>query len=1201
MHQIQFKSMAQVEQVIPKTLQISAGKPPAVQSLLRRFWAIQSPSQAQNIASSEIIIPIDCTTASCFLDPHQSYLTFQLEILNTNPFIDYANFGPAGAASVIEKLQIKSQGTVIEEIQDYATMFELALNREGANMEEFSMYVSRYNGIKSGWVWGDSDNLNKVKPPMVDRSGLIMYACTPDNFGKPHGWQSPHLVPYYAAPTVSGTTSISLPVVNNNTYERGWFVADGHNYYYMADGTNPNTWPDTLGREPPLYISETQINAASSKRLQDYFTFLSNVKCIPIGCKSTIYRDPLTGIYTPNGATNSTSYETSSSYSSGRYIHQVTLPIMSGIIGLQADKCFPTFICQDLSLVLTLSTAMKAAYYTMDPCRRIVGTRRDYVVWKGQALGGICYNYSAGTQALLGRIKIPDLETDCSGGDQPIPQNNNFVDCITTSPLDGSITQTNFNPLGAYGLLSQYALVSNYLNGSAGSYNAMNDTLSGQGANTTTTYVYGTVGSENRTWNYYWSNQPNLGMAQGVPVFSQADVQYNSEYPAFPFAGYWATANWNQDDTPTNAPSDPVMRMTAIKNAITLAPTVGTTSTISGTTAGCPTWMNSMMPTWTSYLFQAKMPQYFIPSIYQYHADPATGCTYTSSIAYAVDNDEYVAATAGTGSNAFEPNGGVGVNIAALSTGSSSLCVYNTGLAYTANCMPVNQYVDFKGSTPFSAVGVGYQGIPNIGNEGMGCFGTFLSASRPQTKRCFYNYRQPNVSGNLTDVNNSNITYPRYFGGGNNNTTSGQGAYPTMLVSNVAFVCQQILVPDAIARQIVAMSAMGNIAIQSKSMKVFTNLTNSLNSTTQNIIVPVRVGLANSLIFLFRSQDQMANNDKQGMLHSLSGFNPFGSITYAPDSVSYSGTDSVPTVVPMALAPNVQLPTSSAWSCQLQIGSDYVPNQSITTPAELIFEVEKETHDLFQLRSRPLGGLIHALAKPQTITTIGSSFTVPTGVWGGGSKNLIGAIDPQAWSNNDDNYGAGYGYPNLLATSHTSSFGVQYWGQGYKTDATGNQMGALSSYDQPASKFTYGSCTTNGDILPTEIDIMTTDTFWTVYQDPDYLLDQTLTNNSNFRHMTNYQNIPEPTLDKWVPVKLGQYHINDFIAPKGKFYLPFELESFSGISNVASSGRYLGNNQVSLLLQGAAMFAAMTVNVTAVVLAQTTISIEAGGTVRMFM
>jgi hypothetical protein len=41
---------------------------------------------------------LDTSTPGSFLDPLQSYLKWDLNIVNTNPFADFVSFGQAGAA-----------------------------------------------------------------------------------------------------------------------------------------------------------------------------------------------------------------------------------------------------------------------------------------------------------------------------------------------------------------------------------------------------------------------------------------------------------------------------------------------------------------------------------------------------------------------------------------------------------------------------------------------------------------------------------------------------------------------------------------------------------------------------------------------------------------------------------------------------------------------------------------------------------------------------------------------------------------------------------------------------------------------------------------------------------------------------------------------------------------------------------------------
>ena len=59
----------------------------------------------------------------------------------------------------------------------------------------------------------------------------------------------------------------------------------------------------------------------------------------------------------------------------------VALPIFSGLIGVWAEKAFPTMLIAPGSFYLQIRFAKvaQAFQFTMDPCRRIFGTYRDYV------------------------------------------------------------------------------------------------------------------------------------------------------------------------------------------------------------------------------------------------------------------------------------------------------------------------------------------------------------------------------------------------------------------------------------------------------------------------------------------------------------------------------------------------------------------------------------------------------------------------------------------------------------------------------------------------------------------------------------------------------------------------------------------------------------------------------------------------------
>jgi hypothetical protein len=114
---------------------------------------------------------------------------------------------------------------------------------------------------------------------------------------------------------------------------------------------------------------------------------LANVKNIPVGVapKQSI----LVNLNKPPVDENSaSSYDTAttnwnfsvqnaiSSNLSSTQTFTIALPIFSGLIGVWAEKAFPTMLIAPGSFYLQVSQAFQ---FTMDPCRRIFGTYRDYV------------------------------------------------------------------------------------------------------------------------------------------------------------------------------------------------------------------------------------------------------------------------------------------------------------------------------------------------------------------------------------------------------------------------------------------------------------------------------------------------------------------------------------------------------------------------------------------------------------------------------------------------------------------------------------------------------------------------------------------------------------------------------------------------------------------------------------------------------
>ena len=164
---------------VPKSLNLGSVKPTTIPAYSRRVESIAT--NAQEFGESGIAnIVIDTSTPGSFLDPQQSLLQFDIAITNTNPYIDYINLSSCGIGSIIQEMRIICQGTPIEEILDYNLMFEMFMDLGGHAQEEFKMYLE--NSWRAPVLPGSSD-LNFVKPPMVDREGVIMCPTLVNQFG----------------------------------------------------------------------------------------------------------------------------------------------------------------------------------------------------------------------------------------------------------------------------------------------------------------------------------------------------------------------------------------------------------------------------------------------------------------------------------------------------------------------------------------------------------------------------------------------------------------------------------------------------------------------------------------------------------------------------------------------------------------------------------------------------------------------------------------------------------------------------------------------------------------------------------------------------------------------------------------------------------------------------------------------------------
>ena len=205
------------------------------------------------------------------------------------------------------------------------------------------------------------------------------------------------------------------------TFESPWNYSQFYNPYDDNDGysdapgtINSRTWTNRIDNTYVTWPStirpekkdsnigiQTQEQAIKTYRLEDYMMYLSNVKNIPVGIspvKSFIgtatetaaisrqsgYTETNETSLTNWNLTNATYTETNAASTTtlaGSFKYHVCLPFFDGLLGMGADKQFPTMLIAPGSLYIQIRWAKieQAVQTTMDPCRRIFGTYRDYV------------------------------------------------------------------------------------------------------------------------------------------------------------------------------------------------------------------------------------------------------------------------------------------------------------------------------------------------------------------------------------------------------------------------------------------------------------------------------------------------------------------------------------------------------------------------------------------------------------------------------------------------------------------------------------------------------------------------------------------------------------------------------------------------------------------------------------------------------
>ncbi|CAM6002085.1 unnamed protein product [Sphagnum balticum] len=151
------------------------------------------------------------------------------------------------------------------------------------------------------------------------------------------------------------------------------------------DPANPLNWPFVIMNGLDGYNAPDEFD---SKETQDRLMYLANVKYIPVG---------LTGNARPTANFTNATYQSNNFCNTAVYVpsattftYTVSLPIISGLLGSMSDKMLPIMLYAPGSLYMQwkLATNYEFLQVSMDPCRRLYGTNRDYIPWGG-SIGGI--------------------------------------------------------------------------------------------------------------------------------------------------------------------------------------------------------------------------------------------------------------------------------------------------------------------------------------------------------------------------------------------------------------------------------------------------------------------------------------------------------------------------------------------------------------------------------------------------------------------------------------------------------------------------------------------------------------------------------------------------------------------------------------------------------------------------------------------
>jgi hypothetical protein len=476
---------------LPAEVQLGREKPQGAFCLRSRYSLSANSASSWN-AGTTLSIPLQTGTPGTFTDVKQGVIQATVQIYNTNPYVDYLNFGPSGAMILFDEMRIYSSGTPIEENLRYSETADLLTIQGGHQCRPFEVY--RRNNWRAANGQAGDKHVNFIKPAMVDGLGVPMYGRTPFmdknsavycppsiQFGIQGLNVLPNTISVFGASNniagvtngVGGTGGLGTTVESRPFYDAGFSATAALNaatnialnpvnavptnafgYALVAsavgdsaantalaslgksygvvghrtamhtqpflgataaqgppsdhlpykntqfarslgtDATNgalrtaavytPSQWPDY---QPSTLLGEfddEEVNNILGKaKVSEYMKYLCNVRNLPIGVRGNV--TPLTNYYSATTQLEPAAPSATNAAAINYTQYRVSMPFLSGIYGIFAEKMFPDMLigANNIRIEFKLAQNTKALWCTMDPCRRVPGTLRDFVPFTG--------------------------------------------------------------------------------------------------------------------------------------------------------------------------------------------------------------------------------------------------------------------------------------------------------------------------------------------------------------------------------------------------------------------------------------------------------------------------------------------------------------------------------------------------------------------------------------------------------------------------------------------------------------------------------------------------------------------------------------------------------------------------------------------------------------------------------------------------